>query len=233
VNAGAEGNISGFHLDRAGRLTALPNATLPLSGAAVAPAQISFAPDGDKLVVTEKGSNRISVYHVTQRGKASGPVVSDSAAPTPFGFEFDHHGNLIVSEAVGGAPNASVTSAYRINADGTLSVISAAVPTNQTAACWVAISSDGRFAYVTNTGSGSVSGYTIMRDGAISLDNATAGLTGAGSMPIDASVAGHHLYVLNAGSDTITSFMVNRDGSLTHLGATGDLPASVAGLATR
>jgi hypothetical protein len=45
------------------------------------------------------------------------------------------------------------------------------VATHQTAACWVVVTEDGRFAYTTNTGSGSISGYEI-DDGALTLLNA-------------------------------------------------------------
>lgn len=231
LNAGGAGNISGFKLDRNGRLHALPHTTMPLSGAGVGPAQVEFTPDGKQLVVTEKNSNKISTYQVDHHGMAHGPVVNDSAGVTPFGFAFNNHGTLIVSEAAGGAVNASSTSSYRVNADGSLTVLSAAVLTTQTAACWVAISENGRHAYIANTGSGSVSGYAVMRNGSIALQNATAGLTGQGSAPIDVAVAGSYLYSLGSGSDAITVFKINADGSLTNMGAVSGLPASTVGLA--
>ena len=59
-----------------------------------------------------------------------------------------------MSEAFGGAAGASTSSLYEVGADGTLSVLDAAVPTTESAACWIIISQDGRFAYTTNAGSG-------------------------------------------------------------------------------
>src|SRR5688572_4168781 len=54
LNAGGAGNISGFVLDKEGKLYPIPNSTRPLSAASVGPAQISFVNDGKVLAITEK-----------------------------------------------------------------------------------------------------------------------------------------------------------------------------------
>jgi hypothetical protein len=48
-------------------------------------------------------------------------------------------------------------------------VVSASIRDTQGSACWVAITPSGRFAYVANTGSSSVSSYRISAAGAIEL----------------------------------------------------------------
>ena len=60
------------------------------------------------------------------------------------------------------------------------SVVSASVPTLQTAACWISVTRNGRYAYSSNTGSGNVTGYAIDRSGALTLLNASgvSGVTG-------------------------------------------------------
>ena len=118
------------------------------------PAQISFNIFGDVLVVAEKNTNKIDLFDV-EDGIAQGPNVQVSNGMTPFGFAFDRRDHLIVSEAFGGAANASALSSYEV--DGgiyPLEVVSGSVATHQTAACWVVVSRNGRFAYTTNTGSG-------------------------------------------------------------------------------
>jgi 6-phosphogluconolactonase (cycloisomerase 2 family) len=97
------------------------------------------------------------------------------------------------------------------------------------------VSRDGRYAYTTNAGSGSVSGYAIAHDGSLTLLDSQAGDTGAGSAPIDAgfSANGRYLYVLTAGSHEIVPFALNADGSLTELAAVTGLPAGMVGLAAR
>jgi 6-phosphogluconolactonase len=233
LNAGDDGNISGFRLGSHGQLRPIAGSTRPLSSMASAPAQVEFTPDGDRLVVAEKDANVISTYRIGSSGRARGPVVNASAGMTPFGFAFDQRGHLIVSEAFGGAPGASAVSSYRIGGGGHLRTLSASVGTTQTAACWTVVI--GRFAYVTNTGSGTVSSYRIERDGEIRLLDADAGLTGAGSSPIDAAVSrgGRFLYVLGDGTDEITAFRVRANGSLVEVDVDGGLPPSSAGLAAR
>jgi 6-phosphogluconolactonase (cycloisomerase 2 family) len=237
LNAGGAGNITGFRLGSDGSLALLPGSTRFLSnggaGGGVGPAQVQFQPGGRRLVVTEKLTNLIDTYRVWGNGYSDGPVVNPSHGATPFGFDFTPSGGLIVSEAFGGAPDASATSSYRINDDGTLRVLSGSVPTTETAACWVVVSKNGKYAYATNTGSDSVSGYAVARTGRLTLLDAD-GVTGAsGDSPIDAAQShnGRYLYALNANSDDISIFEVNADGSLTELGTLGGLPASVVGLA--
>jgi 6-phosphogluconolactonase (cycloisomerase 2 family) len=236
LNAGSD-SIAGFTLSRHGRLRPLDGSARPLSGVATDPAQIEFTPDGDVLVVTEKMTNKIVTFQVDRDGLPSDARVQDSTGPTPFGFAFGKRDQLFVSEAFGGAVNASATSSYEIDRDGVLTTISASVGTNQTAACWVVVTPNGRFAYVTNTGSGSISGYAIDFDGTIELldeDGRTA-LTGDGSAPIDMAItdSGRFLYSLNSGTNTIGAFRIRSDGSLMRLPFTGGLPPGANGLAAR
>jgi 6-phosphogluconolactonase len=236
LNAGSD-SITGFSLGRDGRLRPLEGSTRPLSGAATDPAQIAFSPDGDVLVVTEKATNKIVTFEIGRHGLPGDPRVQDSAGQTPFGFAFGKRDQLFVSEAFGGAENASATSSYELDRHGMLTVISSSVGTNQTAACWVVVTPNGRYAYVTNTGSGSISGYSIDFDGTIDLldaDGRTA-VTGEGSAPIDMAISdgGRFLYALNSGTNSIGAFRVHSDGSLTRLQFVGGLPSGANGLAAR
>lgn len=93
---------------------------------------------------------------------------------------------------------------------------------------------DGRFVYVTNTGSGSVSGHAIDFDGQIELldDDGRTGVTGDGSTPIDLVISdsGRYLYNVNSGTHTIGSFRIEPDGSLRRLPFLGGLPTGAVGL---
>ena len=231
LNAGGNGNISGFEVSQDGSLSALDDATQPLSnggtGAAPAVAQIAFSSDGSALVVTEKSTNLIDVYAV-EDGLAGAAVLNASAGSTPFGFAFDRHNHAIISEAASGS-----VSSYYIDGSA-FSVISPAVVNTQAAACWIAISKNGKYAYTTNAASGSISSYQIAQDGALTLLNPTAGVTGAGSSPVDMALSnnGQTLYALANGAHTISIFGMNADGSLTSQG-TLPVPAGVVGLAAR
>lgn len=231
-DAATPANITGFRIWQ-GRLFSLPGSSRPLSTGAPGPAQIEFSPDGRQLVVTEKETNRILTYRIGFFGYASGPKIQPSAGQTPFGFAFAHRRHLIVSEAFGGAADASVLSSYELGFDGTLAPISPNVATTETAACWVVVTENGRYTYTTNTGSASVSGYAVANDGSLSLLDADGKTANTGAVPTDAALSqgSRFLYVLASGAHQLDGFRVNGDGSLIALGAVGGLPAGSVGLA--
>src|SRR5207249_11143886 len=131
LNAGGDGNISGFSVGTTGGLKPIAGSTQPLSGTNVGPAQVSFSPDGRSLIVTEKNTNLIDVYSAGRNGVASGPTSVTSAGATPFGFAFGRHNELFVSEAAGSA------SSYVLGRSGSLTVASGVVLTHQGAPCWL------------------------------------------------------------------------------------------------
>ena len=234
LNADGAGNISGFRDDH-GTLVPLAGSTRPLSAASgTGSAQVGFSPDGDTLLVTEKATNRLTSYPVDADGRAGVPVVTASAGITPFGFAFDRRGHALVSEAFGGAAGASALSSYTFDewAPARPVIVSASVGTTQTAACWVVVTPNGRHAYVTNTGSGTISRYAVQKKGGrLALAQGIAATAGAG--PIDAAIShdGRHLFVLNSGSHTLGMYAVADDGTLAASGAASGLPTGANGLA--
>ena len=184
-------NVVGFSNAR-GQLKPLAGAMGNLSVAGGAgPAQVGLNEHGDTLVVTEKNTNKLSSFAVGEDGRLGAPVVTDSPGLTPFGFAFTRRNTLVVSEAVGGAAGASTVSSYQVSrkAAGAPAVVSPAVADTQSAACWVAVTPNGRWAFISNTGSGTVSSYSIARGGAIRLVQAAAGQTGVGSAPADSAIS--------------------------------------------
>ncbi|MEW5979109.1 MAG: beta-propeller fold lactonase family protein [Acidobacteriota bacterium] len=127
-------------------------------------------------------------------------------------------------------------SSYRVYPDGGLEVISPAVPTTETAACWLVVTTNGRFAITSNTSSDSLSTFLIDFDGSIGLrdsDGVTA-WTNPGDNPLDSALTidSHFLYALNSGSGGISGFRVESDGGLTPIvtGITG-MPSGANGMA--
>jgi 6-phosphogluconolactonase (cycloisomerase 2 family) len=182
------------------------------------------------LLVTEKNTNKIDAYTVDDHGIASGPIVHNANGQTPFGFAFDRRGHAIVSEAFGGT--ASALSSYKVSAAGVIRSISHSVDAaGQKAACWVTISRNGKFAYITNTASGTVSSYAINRDGSLRLISSVAATTGPGPIDMDLSNDGLTLFVLSSGAHSIRSFKVDpASGDLNPLESVAGLPASANGL---
>ena len=237
LNEGGTPNISGFTIEDDGTLTPLAGSTRPLIGGAAAdPAQIGFNHDGSLLVVTEKAGNRINAYTINDDGLPSPPIENASNGTTPFGFAFNNADTLVVSEAFGGAPNQSAGSSYEVAEDGTITVISGSVPNSQTASCWLVIPNNGKTAFVSNTGSGTISSYSITaRDGSLTLLNPAAADIGMSSAPIDMdlSVNSRLLFVLLGGSQSVASFRVWKNGNLTPIDTIGGLPLGAQGIAAK
>jgi VCBS repeat-containing protein len=232
LNAGGTGNIAGFRIGANGHLTAIAGSSRPLSSATAGAAELAFDNAGESLVVTEKATSRLDVYNV-DRGRALGPTVFSSHGMTPFGFAFDRRDTLLVSEAFGGSASASALSSYDLDEDEpTLNVIDGSAPTAQTAACWVIVARQGRYAYTTNTGSGSVTGFRVERSGHLTRLSADgrSGITGGGPTDGAASPDGRALFVLSPSIGTIVSFQVRTDGSLQNLSSIQGVAGTATGL---
>ena len=214
LNEGGEGGISGFDLSPFGQLNPIPGSIQPLSGPGVDPAQIAFSLFGRVLIVTEKNTDQILTYVVDRDGAAGPPTVHESAGPTPFGFELGKRGHLFVSEAAGGADLASSTSSYRVRFDGSLERISEAVLAEGSAACWLVVTRDGRYAFTSNTANHTISTYEIGFDGEITLQGVTN--TGEGTRPLDSALTpnSRFFYVLNSGDGTLGAYSVGSQGEL-------------------
>jgi 6-phosphogluconolactonase (cycloisomerase 2 family) len=228
LNQGS-GTISGLRVGLGGRLTPLPHSTRALSKSATgqdaAAAQVSFTPDGLHLVVTHKGDQTIDTFTVLA-GYAGPARPTASAGSTPYGFAFDRLGRAIVSEA-----GPSAVSSYAVGF-GRLRVISPSVSDTQAAACWLVTSKDGRYAYVINATTNSISTYRIGLDGRVHLIAAVAARTSAGGSDAALSSDGKTLQVRLSDGD-VASYAVANDGSLKSLQDTaGAATTGTAGLAT-
>jgi 6-phosphogluconolactonase len=219
LNSGGTPNVTAFRAAGDGSLEAIPGGTRELPGALGA-AQVSVAPGGKALVVSERLSNRLETLPLDAAGRPGAPVITTSSGAVPFGFGFGHRGDVVVSEA-----GASTVSSYRLGAGG-LDLVSASLPVGFGAACWVAVSPNGKLAYTGNA-SGSISGFAIARDG--SLDP-------IGTVPMPAprdlgfSRDGRYLYAVGA-TGRVTGYRVASDGALEQVTSV-PAAAGITGIAT-
>jgi 6-phosphogluconolactonase len=226
-------NITGFTVNDNAELAQIGSSTRELAGGALAqPAQVSFTPDGKRLIVTEKGTRLLDLFNISSAGLAEGPLPQVSRGFTPFGFAFGPSDSVVVSEAQNRLPVAASASSYGLSASGKLPPVSRTVRNEQTAACWVAVT--GNIAWVVNTGTATISSFQIGNDGSLSLINANAAFTGDGSTPIDLAAAsdGAYLYVLLSATGQIASFEVD-GSSLKPLNVVSGLPLSLQGIVAR
>ena len=227
LNAGTnvkDGSIAGFTLSKTGHLSFITGSVESLlGGAGSSPEQIGFTDDGRVLVVAEKAVNLIDTFVVT-KGIAGSPSATPSNSPAPYGFAFNNHGFLVISEAATGT-----LSSYSVSDNGALKTVSDSVPDFGLAPCWVAISPDGRVAYTSNAHGGTISSYRVSGTGTLTLSSSVAGTASTPTLDLALNNNGHTLYALNGGE--ITSYHASHDGSLATLSSV-PAPASSTGLVT-
>ena len=202
-----------------------PRGTRALSAGAAGGAAIRVSRDGRVLAVTERVSNTIDGFVVREDGSLGEPNTTASNAAGPFGFDYTPRGELVVSDAGAGA-----TSGYFQSRGGSIAPVGNAVSTGQAAPCWTIVDGAGRFAYIANAGSGSISGYAIAPNGLLTLLTAggRTGDLGAGGAPLDLDLSrdSRFLYALDNGTGTVAAFVVHEDGTLTALPKTPGLAAN-------
>ncbi len=216
LNAEEGGSIQGFAV-AFGHLVRIPalHRSLGLSGTnpgeaeqfTHTPGQVSFTPDGSKLIVaTKAGGQSLDVFKVSPFGGLSpAPVVT--ADPTvPFALSFDQQGHLLVAEAAG------ALASFRVNYDGSLTALSS-VATEQAATCWLTPAAG--FFYTSNAGSATLSAFSEAFGGQLTLLGNTA--TDPGT--VDGAAAGRNLYVQAGKEGIVDEFAVSGTGALEPIGS--------------
>ena len=228
LNAAGSGSIVAFRLEFGGHLRQMHDSTTYLSAANSGGSSISISPNGAFLSVTERLPNNIDTFRIGANGRLAPIVVNTSAAPGVFAATFAPEGNLVVSETgPAGGVDESAISSYTVQQDGTLSAVSQSIPTLGSANCWNAVAPNGKWVYVSNAASSTISGFAIGRSGALTpIADTVLGTNPSGSTNLDIAVSGDSKYVftLDSGSGTISVFEIQSDGSLTSAGEMDGLP---------
>lgn len=211
-SAAAQANVSGFFVDQRGTLHAIPGSTMVLGAGNPMPACAVFSPDGRFLMVSERGANLLRAFPVKRDGTLENPVTTPSNGAGPFGMTFSRDNVLLVAEA---GPNA--LSSYRVLSNGMLSVISASVPNNQSATCWVSVTPDGEYAYTSNAATGTISLYRAAKNGSLTLMESVPSTPMMNGAPLDSAIDpdGEFFYVLNGAQGSISAFRIGCEGHLT------------------
>lgn len=183
------------------------------------PGEVTFTPDGSKLVVTTKANkSQIDVFPLSASGRpAAQPVVTPDSGNVPFAVAYDRFGQLNVSEA---GPNA--VSTWQLQSDGSLT-FKARVATGGAATCWIVGGADNL--YVNSAGSASINTFGVAATG---LTNRGTTSTHGGTIDGSLSSDGRNLYVQTGAAGTVDMFSVASDGTLTAIGSV-TVPGTVGG----
>jgi len=230
ANEGAASNVAGFYLASNGKLKAIAGSIQFLSTGNSGASSLSFSPDGQFLLVTEKLTNSIDAFHVQADGTLGPIKTNPSAGPGLFALQFAPNGTaLAVETGPAGGTNASAISSYSVLANGVLTPISTSIPTLAAATCWHAITPSGQFVFTSNAGSATISGFSIGATGSLTpLPGTIVGTNPAGSTNLDIAISSDSkfLYTLDSGTGTVSIFAINSDGTLNNLGDAGGLSAA-------
>lgn len=237
------------------------------NGAGGVAAQIGFSPDGRHVVVTARGlpshQGVIDTFEVQSDGSTAEPQEFTAGVdPNPFGFSFTNAGQLLVSNVgfvgppinypEGNVPGTQLAdptqfrgsaSSYSVSSSGAVTPITTEVPSGGRGACWLVLSKDQHFAFVTNTlsaampgsGIGAVTTYAVGAGGTLTYVTQTNSTPGGNPTDMSVSPDGRFLYMLNPGvfgpPSGIDVFKIGPGGSLTlQPGSVTGLPTGESGL---
>lgn len=195
---------------------------------------IAISPNGLFAAVSGANDGSVATFTVNPNTGLFTFVGIFSAFGSPFGIEFYPNGQFLA--AVNKATN--TVTVYNVNQmTGALTPINGTIPASsfatQSSPSLIDISSDGKFAAVTNTGSDTVTIYSIANTGALAPVTGSLATSSfaTGSSPLGVSYAPDNslLVVSNQNSDDISVYSIELDGTLTFITnyPVGDQPAFV------
>lgn len=217
-------NITGFRLMEDGKLIPLPDSTVTLPKG-MGPAQVEISQNG-KLLVASAGfqadggdGSRIYTFRVMPDGKLmageNSPIKPEGSTGT-VGFSINPAGDHIF---VSTFKNSGVV-VFQVNPE-TAAVRQHGMPVSndQRAACWTALTKDGRTLYVGNFVSNSISVYDVTAEGQLTLLGSVPrrGATNKDTKDIELSNDGQYLYAVGSGERQISIFHIESNRLLTEL----------------
>jgi 6-phosphogluconolactonase (cycloisomerase 2 family) len=180
-----------------------------------------MTPDGKYLYVTNFGGASVSAF----------AVISDGSLRPIGTFMPSNPGGLSLTQTSGIAitPNGTAiyvtfynngkdgaVAGFSVGNNGQLTPIQPAIDSGGQGPAGDAISADGRYLYVANSTSGTITTFEIANNGSLKLLGDSM-QSDDGAFFIALAPDGSHLYVANSVANTISQFALNRDGSLTPL----------------
>jgi 6-phosphogluconolactonase (cycloisomerase 2 family) len=196
-------NIIGFSIDKQGNLIAV-GSTLRYLPPLANYSQVGISPNGKWLVICAESISTLFIYNIHNNNIADAPRVLPLASTRPSAFVFDKNNNLLITETAN-----NTVSSYRLS-DENIDVITPSMPTGHRTPRWIVYANN--YAYVTNTGDGSVSTLAVSNNGQLStIQNIYLG----NITEITVSSDGKYLYALSPQTQRVLSCQIGENGTLT------------------
>jgi uncharacterized protein (TIGR03000 family) len=209
-------NLMGFRLSPAGKLTPIAGSKITFP-AGQGPAQVEFSPDGKTVVVTsgfqDKETSRIHAYRVQPDGtleEGSGSPVQPKGASGVVGFSWGPRGNRVYVSNFRG----SAVTVFEVDPrTAAVKQLGGAYGDKEQAACWTALSPDGKTLYVANFVSNSISAFDVHADGKLTLLDTAKRRAGMDpdTKDIEVSKDGKFLYAVGSGKREVAVFRIGAD----------------------
>jgi 6-phosphogluconolactonase (cycloisomerase 2 family) len=233
-NATNSANYTGFYLTPTGRLIQLPGSTVNAPGAENDLGDVLFNSNGTNLVGTEVAISEIDSFAVGPFGYLTpapgSPFAGQGLGAFGSAFSPTVPDQLFVSNPHNVGNDVSTVSAFDVARDGQLASIgNSPFGDFQNGACWVAVTPDGRYVFVVNTGSGTVSRFSVDHAGSLTLLGTSPVNSSGGVGGTDDTVSpdGQNLYINETAAHGVAEMTIS-GGNLTELpGSPIALPASI------
>ncbi len=233
-------SISGYRVGPRGGLTPIPGSVLPTSDPATGlPAQIEFNENGKVLAVSERqpgsGPGLLDTFVVGHHGVPAPAVAHPSSDLIPYGIAFTRRNQMIVGNEVLALGTQSSVSSYDVSRQGNVTPIETE-PTNAGGACWVVITKDDKYAFVTNPFTFNLNSFRIERNGQLTPVNGDSIVYTSDGLTLDEALShdSKYLYMLVSdffASSKVQEFRVNHNGTVTLIGETPPFVGSASGTA--
>lgn len=248
LTCGGGCDLRGFRIE-GGRLVPIPESlvTYPEPPSAL-PLAIAFTPDGRHLTVMRSGDDKIDMFYVTRKGlleRAPGaPFVSVGRVPLGFAFRPSNPSQLLVTnvfEILFAGRERGTVSPYLVAKTGQIAPIRPVGLSSgeQFGTCWIAFTSDGKYAYTTNTPNDTITSYEVAPDGVPTFKQLSSTpsydnpFTFEDHQPLELVVTSNdkYLYAVLGNSAAIVGYEIAADGQLKALRKVDPVLLGLAGAA--
>lgn len=210
LNSGHHGILSGFNLTQDGVLNPIPGINIEVDTMVCGPAQASFTYDGTGIIVTCRSTNKIIGFQMSKDGIPVGKTKISSNSEVPYGFDLDEDGKIYVTEA-----RQSGISVYQWKDGKNVEKLFDLAKDLHTAACWVKLTKNRKYAFVSDADPKNIAGFQIAKSGQCSLIKADGKSASTEDTPTELLIVNDQfLYVSSVRNSAIEVFQIDGSGNL-------------------